>query len=62
MWLWISTIAVPLGPELDAELARGRRLEADGGPGEGEPFLPPRDTKATDAGRGAAVVEATARE
>jgi membrane protein len=28
VWLWISNIAVLLGAELDAELERGRELEA----------------------------------
>jgi membrane protein len=47
VWLWISNIAVLLGAELDAELARGRRIEA-GQPEEQEPFLSPRDTRAMD--------------
>ncbi|MEU4668234.1 YihY/virulence factor BrkB family protein [Amycolatopsis sp. NPDC023774] len=62
VWLWISNIAVLLGAELDAELARGRRLEATGDPGEDEPFLPPRDTKAMDEDEAAAVAEEAARE
>lgn len=45
VWLWISNIAILLGAELDAELARGKRMEA-GQPAEQEPFLPPRDTRA----------------
>jgi membrane protein len=45
VWLWISNIAILLGAELDAELARGQRIEA-GQPAEQEPFLPPRDTHA----------------
>jgi membrane protein len=44
VWLWISNIAVLLGAELNAELERGRRMEA-GQPAEREPFLEPRDTK-----------------
>jgi membrane protein len=47
IWLWISNIAVLLGAELDAELARGRAIEAGAEP-EMEPFLPPRDTRAMD--------------
>jgi membrane protein len=43
VWLWISNIAVLLGAELDAELERGRRIEA-GHPAEVEPFVEPRDT------------------
>jgi membrane protein len=45
VWLWISNIAILLGAELDAELARGQRIEA-GQPAEQEPFLAPRDTRA----------------
>jgi membrane protein len=48
VWLWISNIAILLGAEFDAELARGRRSEA-GQSTEKEPFLPPRDTRAMDA-------------
>jgi membrane protein len=47
VWLWISNIAVLLGVEFDAELARGRSIER-GHPPEREPFLPPRDTRAMD--------------
>ncbi|MFI6165615.1 YihY/virulence factor BrkB family protein [Nocardia sp. NPDC051052] len=45
VWLWISNVAVLLGAEFDAELARGRRIE-QGFPPDEEPFLPPRDTSA----------------
>ena len=41
VWLWISNIAVLLGAELDAELERGRELEA-GLPAEDQIRLPPR--------------------
>jgi membrane protein len=44
VWLWISNIAVLLGAELNAELERGRQIEA-GVPAEREPFLEPRDTR-----------------
>jgi membrane protein len=44
VWLWISNIAVLLGAELDAELARGRAIAA-GHPPEKEPFVPLRDTR-----------------
>jgi membrane protein len=47
IWLWISNIAVLLGAEFDAELARGRGIAAGKHPDE-EPFLPPRDTRAMD--------------
>ena len=43
-WLWISNIAVLLGAEFNAELERGRQIEA-GHPEEKEPFLEPRDTR-----------------
>ena len=42
VWLWISNIAILLGAEFNAELERGRQIEA-GSPAEEEPFLPPRD-------------------
>jgi membrane protein len=41
MWLWISNIALLLGAEWNAELERGRRIEA-GPPAEREPFVEPR--------------------
>src|SRR3954449_11091343 len=44
MWLWISNIAILLGAEFNAELERGRQIEA-GHPAEREPFLQPRDTR-----------------
>jgi membrane protein len=44
VWLWISNIAVLLGAELNAELQRGRRIEAGYPPGQ-EPFVEPRDTR-----------------
>jgi membrane protein len=45
IWLWISNLAVLLGAELDAELARARSIEK-GHPETTEPFLPARDTQA----------------
>ena len=42
IWLWISNIAVLLGAELNAELERGRELEA-GRPAERELQIEPRD-------------------
>jgi membrane protein len=44
LWLWISNIAVLLGAELNAELARGRLIQS-GHPADGEPFVEPRDTR-----------------
>ncbi|MFF8195302.1 YihY/virulence factor BrkB family protein [Streptomyces bobili] len=45
VWLWISNIAILLGLEFDAELARQRAV-AGGLPPEEEPYVPPRDTRA----------------
>jgi membrane protein len=42
VWLWISNIAVLFGAEFNAELERGRQIEA-GHPPEAEPYLEPRD-------------------
>ncbi|MFJ9780086.1 YihY/virulence factor BrkB family protein [Amycolatopsis sp. NPDC101161] len=61
VWLWISNIAVLLGAELDAELARGRAIEAGREDDQAEPFLPPRDTKAMDADEAAIVAKETER-
>ena len=44
VWLWISNIAVLLGAEFNAELERGRAIEA-GQPADKEPFVEPRDTR-----------------
>ena len=45
IWLWLSNLAVLLGAEFDAELERGRRIEA-GHPPHVEPYAEPRDTRA----------------
>ncbi|MEV4313792.1 YihY/virulence factor BrkB family protein [Actinocrispum sp. NPDC049592] len=42
IWLWISNLAVLLGAEFDAELARGKQI-ASGQPADQEPYLQPRD-------------------
>jgi membrane protein len=44
VWLWVSNIAILLGAEFNAELERGRQIEA-GQPADREPILPPRDTR-----------------
>jgi membrane protein len=44
IWLWVSNIAILLGAEFNAELERGRQIEA-GHPADREPFLEPRDTR-----------------
>jgi membrane protein len=41
VWLWLTNVAILLGAELNAEVERGRQIEA-GQPPEREPFLPPR--------------------
>jgi membrane protein len=42
VWLWLTNVAVLLGAELNAEVERGRQIEA-GHPEDREPFLEPRD-------------------
>ncbi|MDP8976526.1 MAG: YihY/virulence factor BrkB family protein [Actinomycetota bacterium] len=44
IWLWLSNVAVLLGAEFNAELERGRQIEAGQEPDK-EPFLEPRDTR-----------------
>ncbi|MET0990380.1 MAG: YihY/virulence factor BrkB family protein [Glaciihabitans sp.] len=47
LWIWISNIALLFGAELDAELERGRQLQA-GIEAEETIQLPPRDTTQSD--------------
>ena len=47
LWLWITNLALLFGAELDAELERGRQLQA-GLRAEHELQLPPRDTRVLD--------------
>jgi membrane protein len=42
VWLWISNVVMLLGAEFNAEVERGRQIEAGHDP-EVEPFLPHRD-------------------
>jgi membrane protein len=42
VWMWLSNVAILLGAEFDAELTRGREMQA--GRSSGDPILPPRDT------------------
>jgi membrane protein len=44
VWLWLSNLAILLGLEFDAELARERAVEG-GMPPDEEPYVPPRDTR-----------------
>ncbi|MDQ0373350.1 YihY/virulence factor BrkB family protein [Cellulomonas humilata] len=46
LWLWITNLALLFGAELDAELERGRQLQA-GIEAEETIQLPPRDTRAS---------------
>jgi membrane protein len=43
VWMWLSNVAILLGAEFDAELTRGREMQA--GRSSGDPILPPRDTR-----------------
>lgn len=47
LWLWIANLALLFGAEFDAELERGRQLQA-GIPAERDIQLPPRDTRQSD--------------
>ena len=47
LWLWITNLALLLGAELDAEMERGRELQA-GIAAEERVQLPLRDTRASD--------------
>ncbi|WP_210649438.1 YihY/virulence factor BrkB family protein [Nocardioides sp. SYSU D00065] len=47
LWLWITNLALLFGAELDAELERGRQLQA-GIAAEKDIQLPPRDTRKSD--------------
>ncbi|AYF74797.1 YihY/virulence factor BrkB family protein [Nocardia yunnanensis] len=42
VWLWLTNVAVLLGAQFDAELARARRM-VEGHPEHEDPVLPPRD-------------------
>ena len=43
LWLWLTNIAILLGAELDAELARTRAIERGMRPEDRESYLPKRD-------------------
>ncbi|MGW6732042.1 YihY/virulence factor BrkB family protein [Streptomyces sp. NPDC055013] len=47
VWLWITNLAILLGLEFDAELAR-QRAAAGGHPADDEPYVQPRDTSKWD--------------
>jgi membrane protein len=42
IWLWITNVVILFGAELNAEMERGRLIEA-GHPADREPYLPVRD-------------------
>ncbi|MFG2539342.1 YihY/virulence factor BrkB family protein [Streptomyces sp. NPDC048511] len=44
VWLWITNLAILLGLEFDAEMARERAI-VSGHPSDEEPYVEPRDTK-----------------
>jgi len=43
-WVWITNNVILLGAEFNAEMERGRQIQA-GHPADEEPFLEPRDTR-----------------
>ena len=47
LWLWITNLALLFGAELNAEIERGRQLQA-GIAAEDDLQLPPRDTRVSD--------------
>ena len=47
VWMWISNLAILLGAEFDAEMQRGRAMEA-GHPPQDEPYMDLRDTRKID--------------
>jgi membrane protein len=49
VWLWITNLAVLIGAELNAELARSKEIrEGRQVLSDDEPILPPRDTTKLD--------------
>jgi len=42
VWPWLTNVVILLGAELNAELERGRQIQA-GHPPQQEPYLPPRN-------------------
>ncbi|MFI1532868.1 YihY/virulence factor BrkB family protein [Streptomyces anandii] len=47
VWLWVTNLAILLGLEFDAEMARQRVIDG-GHPAESEPYVEPRDTSTWD--------------
>jgi membrane protein len=50
VWMWISNVAILLGAEFEAEMQRGRAIEA-GHPADDEPYMELRDTRKLDKQR-----------
>ncbi len=48
VWLWITNVVILLGAELNAEVERGRAIDAGMRPEDREPFAAPRDTRKMD--------------
>jgi membrane protein len=51
VWLWVSNVVILLGAEFNAELERGRAIEAGLRPPDKEPFAEPRDTRKMETNR-----------
>jgi membrane protein len=47
VWLWVTNLAILLGLEFDAEMARQRVIDG-GHPADSEPYVEPRDTRTWD--------------
>ncbi|MFE9172267.1 YihY/virulence factor BrkB family protein [Streptomyces kebangsaanensis] len=47
VWLWVTNLAILLGLEFDAEMARQRVIDG-GHPADDEPYVQPRDTRTWD--------------
>jgi membrane protein len=52
VWLWLSNVMILLGAEFNAELERGRAIEAGMRPEDTEPFMEPRDTRKLEQNQG----------
>jgi membrane protein len=48
VWLWISNVVILLGAQFNAELERGRAIEAGMEPRDREPYVEPRDAPKAD--------------
>jgi membrane protein len=47
VWLWLSNLAILVGAEFDAEMQRGRAIDAGHAPDD-EPYIQLRDTRKVD--------------